>query len=237
MFVMILSHKHRFIFLKTRKTAGTSIELGLCNFCGKEDIITQEGIKDEALRKSLGYIGPQNNTVNIFKHRLVEIARIPIQGFANHKRHDPGWLVKKHIGKEIFDSYHKITAIRNPWDMAVSRFYFRRQLIGSEVNENTTFKEYLRITPKNDLDNSRVYRINEKSVVDSYVRFENLLEDWKGLLNKLNLDYIDLPKAKTGIRKDKEHYSLLYDDDDIEIIRNLCTWEINEFGYEFEDYR
>ena len=237
MFVMILSHKHRFIFLKTRKTAGTSIELGLCNFCGKEDIITQEGIKDEALRESLGYIGPQNNTVNIFKHRLVEIARIPIQGFANHKRHDPGWLVKKHIGNEIFDSYHKITAIRNPWDMAVSRFYFRRQLIGSEVNENTTFKEYLRITPKNDLDNSRVYRINEKSVVDSYVRFENLLEDWKGLLNKLNLDYIDLPKAKTGIRKDKEHYSLLYDDDDIEIIRNLCTWEINEFGYEFEDYR
>ena len=237
MFVMILSHKHRFIFLKTRKTAGTSIELGLCNFCGKEDIITQEGIKDEALRKSLGYIGPQNNTVNIFKHRLVEIARIPIQGFANHKRHDPGWLVKKHIGNEILDSYHKITAIRNPWDMAVSRFYFRRQLIGSEVNENTTFKEYLRITPKNDLDNSRVYRINEKSVVDSYVRFENLLEDWKGLLNKLNLDYIDLPKAKTGIRKDKEHYSLLYDDDDIEIIRNLCTWEINEFGYEFEDYR
>ncbi len=237
MFVMILSHKHRFIFLKTRKTAGTSIELGLCNFCGKEDIITQEGIKDEALRESLGYIGPQNNTVNIFKHRLVEIARIPIQGFANHKRHDPGWLVKKHIGNEIFDSYHKITAIRNPWDMAVSRFYFRRQLIGSEVNENTTFKEYLRITPKNDLDNSRVYRINEESVVDSYVRFENLLEDWKGLLNKLNLDYIDLPKAKTGIRKDKEHYSLLYDDDDIEIIRNLCTWEINEFGYEFEDYR
>ena len=183
MFVMILSHKHRFIFLKTRKTAGTSIELGLCNFCGKEDIITQEGIKDEALRKSLGYIGPQNYTVNIFKHRLVEIARIPIQGFANHKRHDPGWLVKKHIGNEIFDSYHKITAIRNPWDMAVSRFYFRRQLIGSEVNENTTFKEYLRITPKNDLDNSRVYRINGKSVADTYVRFENLLEDWKGLLN------------------------------------------------------
>ena len=153
--------------------------MGLCNFCGKEDIITQEGIKDEALRKSLGYIGPQNNTVNFFKHRLVEIARIPIQGFANHKRHDPGWLVKKHIGKEIFDSYHKITAIRNPWDMAVSRFYFRRQLIGSEVNENTTFKEYLRITPKNDLDNSRVYRINGKSVADTYVRFENLLEDWK----------------------------------------------------------
>ena len=121
--------------------------------------------------------------------------------------------------------------------MAVSRFYFRRQLSGSEVNENTSFKEYLRITPKRDLDNSRLYRINGKSVADTYIRFENLLEDWKNLLDKLDLNYIDLPKAKTGIRKDKEHYSLLYDDDDIEIIRNLCTWEINEFDYEFEDYR
>ena len=185
---MILSHKHRFIFLKTRKTAGTSIEMGLCNFCGVEDIITQEGVKDEALRKTLGYIGPQNYEIHLFKHRLAELMKIPVEGFATHKRHDPGWLVKKHIGKEIFDSYHKITAIRNPWDMAVSRFYFRRQLVGSEVNENTSFKEYLKITPKRDLDNSRVYRINGKSVADTYIRFENLIDDWRNLLNKLNLD-------------------------------------------------
>ena len=234
---MILSHKHRFIFLKTRKTAGTSIEMGLCNFCGEEDIITQEGIKDEALRESLGYKGPQNYKIDISKHRLVELARIPIVGFANHKRHDPGWLVKKHIGREIFDSYHKITAIRNPWDMAVSRFYFRKQLIGSEVNENTSFKEYLKITPRRDLDNSKVFRIKGKSVADTYIRFENLLEDWQNLLLKLNLDHIDLPRAKTGIRKNKDHYSLLYDDEDIEIIRKLCDWEIKQFGYEFEDLR
>ena len=37
---MIISHKHKFIFIKTRKTAGTSIELFLSRFCGPEDIIT-----------------------------------------------------------------------------------------------------------------------------------------------------------------------------------------------------
>ena len=37
---MIVSHRHRFIFLKTRKTAGTSIELFLFPHCGAEDIVT-----------------------------------------------------------------------------------------------------------------------------------------------------------------------------------------------------
>ena len=37
---VIVSHKHKFIFIKTRKTAGTSIELFLSRFCGEKDIIT-----------------------------------------------------------------------------------------------------------------------------------------------------------------------------------------------------
>ena len=31
---MIVSHEHKFIFLKTKKTAGTSIELALSELCG-----------------------------------------------------------------------------------------------------------------------------------------------------------------------------------------------------------
>jgi hypothetical protein len=47
---MILSHEHKFIFLRTKKTAGTSIELALSDLCGPDDIITPLTGEDEARR-------------------------------------------------------------------------------------------------------------------------------------------------------------------------------------------
>ena len=41
---MIISHKHKFIFLKTIKTAGTSIQAALEEHCGKDDIITGKNL-------------------------------------------------------------------------------------------------------------------------------------------------------------------------------------------------
>ena len=55
---MILSHEHKFIFLGTKKTAGTSIELALSELCGPDDVITPLTREDEARRA--GRRGAQN---------------------------------------------------------------------------------------------------------------------------------------------------------------------------------
>ena len=51
---MIICHEHKFIFIKTRKTAGTSIETALSMFCGESDSLTYLPSEDESARKDLG---------------------------------------------------------------------------------------------------------------------------------------------------------------------------------------
>ncbi|NEQ36330.1 MAG: hypothetical protein F6K40_08560 [Okeania sp. SIO3I5] len=56
---MIISHKYKFIFLKTIRTAGTSVEIYLSRFCGDNEVITPISWEDKAIRKLPGK-KPQN---------------------------------------------------------------------------------------------------------------------------------------------------------------------------------
>ncbi|MDA3856877.1 MAG: hypothetical protein PF480_01210 [Roseovarius sp.] len=58
---MIISHKNHFVFVKTTKTAGTSVEIALSKHCGDADIITPIHPDDEAIKAARGLRGPQND--------------------------------------------------------------------------------------------------------------------------------------------------------------------------------
>lgn len=51
---MIVSDRYGFVFLKTRKTAGTSIEIALRQFAGPDDVFTPLGRGDERICRELG---------------------------------------------------------------------------------------------------------------------------------------------------------------------------------------
>ena len=104
---MIISFKHKFIFMKTRKTAGSSIQAALSKICGEEDIITGSNydLKTNILDES------HTAGRNIDKF------------FTNHP-HPLMSDVKDFLGKNTWNSFFKFAFVRNPFDVAISRYFW-----------------------------------------------------------------------------------------------------------------
>lgn len=238
---MIVSHKHKLIFLKPKKVAGTSFEVALSKYLGKEDIITPILPGDELTRKNLGFIGCQNYeyTLGEFlasasKRELLKVfyRRKPLHKFFNHIS---AKQCRERIGDEIWNEYHKVSIVRNPWDMALSMYYWfngRDADLGNLTNWFSKHKEYIGI-------NNAQYMIDNNTVVDTFVRYEKLEEDilslekempkLSGLYNtfkKINTKGNIRPKNTTDFHSIYQHHPKVN-----ELIEMLGEFEIKKFGY------
>lgn len=230
---MILSHKYKFIFIKTNKTAGTSIEIALSKFCGKEDIITPIADQDEAMRRELGYPGPQNYFAPLGAYRPRDWVNLLLlrkkERFYNHIG---AAQIRGYVGEDVWNSYYKFCFERNPWDRVVSQYYFRNR-----TEPRPSISDYLgtpaiRMLKRWGIDN---YTIDGKLAVDRVCRFENLEHELEEVRVKLGLpEALALPNAKGGLRKDKRSYHDILSVKDAQTIREIFRDEIAMFGYQYE---
>ena len=227
---MIISHKHKFIFIKTRKTAGTSIEISLSRFCGKNDIITPITPEDEKMRKEFS-IGPQNYQFHKSRKGFFGIKNIIYRnkrknGFYNHI---PGIEIKKEIGEEVWNSYYKFCFERNPWDKTISLYWWDKQK-HRRWARNLGFDEWFESTKKKGFRHYNYPQYsdnNDKILVDFVGKYENLETDLLKICNKIGIQFDNwLPKAKGGFRKDKKHYSYYFNEEQKEFINKYFKKEI-----------
>lgn len=228
---MIISHKHKFIFIKTRKTAGTSIEILLSSICGPDDIITSNNRNDEKIRQSLGFSGPQNTLIPFRYYSLREWLLFLRKGrrleFTNH---NSAAFVRRHIPISIWQSYYKFTFERDPYDRYISNYYWwMRKSIKVSPIHGFIQKRLSTAGPHHS-----IYRIKGILAVDKVFPYEQLEKSIEEIDRQLNLKLpvsIKDVRAKSGIRQDRRKVEEVLDEKSIRLInrRERETFELMNY--------
>lgn len=202
---MIISHLHKFIFIKTVKTAGTSIEIFLSQQCGLDDVVTP-----------------------IFPHVEPHQARNH-EGFYNHM---PAHEVRRLIDPQIWASYFKFCVERNPWDKMLSYYHMTKHREGGQLTfrdflaGNTFPLNYPAYTEPGQPD---------KVIVDRVIHYEKLIPGLKAVFQPLGIAFDGSlgVNAKSEYRSDRRPYCQVYSNRQANIVRDLFKQEIELHGYKY----
>jgi hypothetical protein len=212
---VIVSHEHGFVFMKTRKTAGTSVEIALSRVCGPDDVITP--VLEEPLRTEAGGRPPQNFEAPPLEHKAFN--------------HMPVSMVRRMLGRKRFETYFSFAVERNPWDAVVSLYHWHVR----DAVEPVGFAAYAASEAVETFaaKQQRVYRLDGRVAVDRVVRYESLADELATIWAELDLPGSpDLPHAKAGVRP-RASYRDYYDDSSRARVAELFAAPISDLGYEF----
>lgn len=260
---MVISHRHRFIFLHCRKAAGSALTSAITPWLGPSDV--QIGNWGDSIRSGSRLNRKAATTllmspsawkgfwrgwrrwgrVSGYRDSLPDAIN---SGIVRHARRRLGGNAAHATASDVranypgcFDAYFKFCVVRNPWDHALSDYYWRASYRGADVS----FKEFLcrkldRSRPDPEClisgptTNWEIYTIDDALAVDAVVCYEHLEQDLARISDRIGIEIgIDqVPRAKGGIRKDATGAEL-YDPESIELVRELYSQEIDWFGYTF----
>jgi hypothetical protein len=224
---LILSHRHRFIYIKTRKTASSSVEVVLIDSCGPEDVITPPWEQARNYRLSHPLV-PKRPLMKRLLFKPVKWSSPSLGFFA----HIPAWRVRAYIGEEVWNSYFKFTFERNPWDRQVSDYLYWTKRRTRRGKGAVTFDQYLR-KKATKLDNYDLYAMNGEVVVDFIGRYESLALDLARALRQVGLAVpASLPHLNSSNRMNRDYRSF-YSDYTRRLVADWYKREIDLFGYEF----
>lgn len=219
---MIVSHRHRFIFVTTRKTAGSAIETALAHICSADDIVT--GAANGTAQTGL------NDAVAIARYRPFDWLRLMALGKrARFDKHMPAADILDLVGADVWNGYFKFCVERDPWDKAVALYRSRMKR-----GPPPPIAQFLRDAKPATLSNFDLYTIDGTLAVDRVVRYEHLDAELDSIGHLLDLP-IELRLPADAARAPIVRYADALGPDGRAIVDTVCRREIEMFGYAFRE--
>ena len=221
---MLISHRHKFIYLKTRKTAGTSVEIYFEPFC----------------------IDPADPFEPVHYHKTV----VSSWGVVGHRgmgyegetwfNHQPAVNIRELTGEAVWNTYFKFCAVRNPFDKVVSAFWYQLDDAAREDLRTRDFSEIRKSFQKwasrfEFWTDTEVISIDGRPVVDGVIRYERLSEDMESVCLRLNVPWKPelLGRYKNDFRRNPQHFTEYYDEASRQRVMKAYALDFEHFGYEW----
>ncbi len=224
---MIISHKNRFVFLRTGKTASSSIEVYLSQFCTKGDTLTPLGTfasdDEDDFKKKHNLIGAQNYILKKKSYGIKNFLNLNFDNNIHINAHDPvNKVLKSEIGKQIRD-YFYFCFVRNPFDWIIRSFLWHIYIVNNrDINwinglNNKEVSKHFKIF----LDtHSRIYFKHQEKIVSNnkvkinVYKYEKLEENIKEIKNNLKIKNEKIHLKDIKFKKLKINKKVYIDNED-----------------------
>ncbi len=226
---MIISHRHKFIFIHVPRTAGRSLTIDLESHCGPEDIITPSGgspgrnCSGWHRHSSAREIRERLGTKTFEDYFVFTVERDPwdktLSTYWSIKGYTPGEGGRTEQVSAADRIWRTVSGYPWSFDAWVKYRVFRSRIPGFRRPFGKTFGHYTD-------DKGKV-------IVDAIFRYEYLEEHVGILASKLGLPLRLRSKEGGGTRPDKRDYSRSYSDWSREYISGYYANEIGLMGYAF----
>ena len=137
------------------------------------------------------------------------------------------------VTPEFLESAYIFTFVRNPYDRAVSHYFFCKQRKKHGVTQSTSFKKYITGPMQSKRHHGPQYKFIGDHEIDFIGRFENFDEDVKHVAKEIGLGEVEVPHLNKSIRKP---YRKIYTPETKKIIEDVCAVDFERFGYDREEW-
>ncbi|ODA68665.1 Sulfotransferase family protein [Methyloligella halotolerans] len=155
--------------------------------------------------------------------------------------------ITKYTDRDWFDDYYKFSVIRNPWDRAVSAFFyldkggsnqfdqaFRDEYLAKYGGDFDAFAQDIGSLAEHKFFKPQMHwvgRVEEREVLcDHLIRFENLSEEVMALSERLGLPMPEVPHVNPGKHPP---YQECYSPAGRDAVAEVYAADIEAFGYSF----